>query len=73
MDGSDSYRLGAAMAQAAMVLCPLVLVIGGSVLAWWLIRRARRLAPPRPAGYRDPPYPEPPEPTVPGPTDAGGG
>ena len=58
MGGTDDYELGAAMARAAMTLCTIVLLVGGATLAWWLIRRARRLAPPRPSGYRDPPYPE---------------
>jgi hypothetical protein len=62
--GTDYYELGAAMARAAMTLCTIVLLVGGATLAWWLIRRARRLAPPRPSGYRDPPYPEPPTPAT---------
>ena len=58
----DPYRFGQELAGIAIALLPIALIIGGVALTWWLIVRARRDAPARPTGYRDPAYPPPPEP-----------
>jgi hypothetical protein len=65
MEGSDSYQFGGAVARVVCILCPLFLVIAAVAVSWWAIDHARRSAPARPSGYRDPAYPPWPSETQP--------